>query len=306
MTDDKNCNAGKPSFLLSEHKQLYIAMQWKHDNTAPTPYCMLCFKEAWSASHFYSNMHLIKIVTQPYEWTSDWKDPTSIQTVGLQDPRTHGITFPSLAQDYDKQLPVQAHLPCHAEGLNVPQCEFRTSFCKYVSPSCIPEDTQMVPQPSRQPLQSPGGQDVVDYLTKLHVKFSEAKKITATLEEYQVHQQEANAGNEQKIQDQFHTIDEKFDAHNKSVMDHIMTVERRALRQQLELDKERLKSASSGSCWTKWFGQHGCWSGFCGNNCCWSDYIGSSSSTGAAPAAPAAALAPALAPAAAPATPTAA
>ena len=67
MMDDKNCNAGKPSFLLNEYKQLYIAMQWKHDNTAPTPYCMLCGKEAWSASHFYSTTHLNKIVTQPYE-----------------------------------------------------------------------------------------------------------------------------------------------------------------------------------------------------------------------------------------------
>ena len=164
----------------------------------------------------------------------------------------------------------------------------------------------MVPQPSRQPLQSPGGQDVVEYLTKLHVKFSEVKKRVATLEKQQLHQQEANAGNEQKIQDQLHTIYEKFDAHKKSVMDHIMTVERRALRQQLELDKERLKSASSGSCWTKWSGQNGCWSGFCGKHRCWSGFNGSSSSTGAATAAPAAALAPALAPAAAPAIPTAA
>ena len=64
----------------------------------------------------------------------------------------------------------------------------------------------------------------------------------------------------------------------KSVMEHIMTAERRALKQQLELDNERalkqqleldnerLKSASSGSCWTQWFGQNGCWSGFCGKN----------------------------------------
>ena len=102
MADDKNCSAGKPSFLLNEYKQLYIAMQWKHDNTAPTPYCMLCSKEAWSASHFYSNTHLNNIVTRPYEWTSDWRDPPSIQQVGIQDPRTHGITFPSLAQAYDK------------------------------------------------------------------------------------------------------------------------------------------------------------------------------------------------------------
>ena len=113
---------------------------------------------------------------------------------------------------------------------------------------------------------------MVEYLTKLHVKFSEAKKILATLETHQLHQQEANAGNEQEIQDQLHTMYEKFGAHEKSVMDHIMTVERRALRQQLELDNERLKSASSGSCWTTWFGQNGCWSGFCGKLCCWSGY----------------------------------
>jgi hypothetical protein len=106
--------------------------------------------------------------------------------------------------------------------------------------------------------------------TSRNGKFSEVKKRVATLEKQQLHQQEANAGNEQNIQDQLHKIYEKLDAHEKSVMEHIMTVERRwlkqhfeldnerALKQQLELDNERSKSASSGSCWTKWFGQNGC------------------------------------------------
>ena len=103
MADDKNCNAGKPSFLPNGYKQLHIAPQWKHDNTAPTAYCMLCAKEAWSASHVYSNLHSNRIVARPYHWTSEWMDPPSFQEVGIQDPRTHGITFPSLAQEYDKK-----------------------------------------------------------------------------------------------------------------------------------------------------------------------------------------------------------
>jgi hypothetical protein len=112
MADDKYCNAGKPSFLLNEYKQLYIAMQWKHDNGAPTAYCKLCNKEAWSPTHIYCNQHLGHLLERPYNWTEEWHDPPSLEETGIQDPRVNGITFASLAEFvFTKKCPCKHTCP---------------------------------------------------------------------------------------------------------------------------------------------------------------------------------------------------
>ena len=86
-------------------------MQWKHDNVAPTAYCKLCGKEAWSATHIYSNQHLGRLLDRPYTWTGEWQDPPSLEETGIQDPRLNGITFTSLVEEFYNNWPVQAHMP---------------------------------------------------------------------------------------------------------------------------------------------------------------------------------------------------
>ena len=200
MVEDKQLNNGTPKFLVNAYKQLYIAMQWKNDNGAPTAYCKLCNKEAWSPTHIYCNQHLGHLLERPYSWTEEWHDPPSLEETGIQDPRVNGITFASLVEDFTK-IGLCKHT-CHPfgkEGLNVPQFVSRTAEA---SPPCPPEDTQM-PQQSRQPQQSLGGQDMdqnlVEYLKRLHEKFNQLKMRVATLEQQQV----GHAEKEQKIQEKF-------------------------------------------------------------------------------------------------------
>ena len=98
MVEDKQLNNGTPKFFVNEYKQLYIAMQWKHDNGAPTAYCNFCNKEAWSPTHIYCNQHLGHLLERPYSWTEEWHDPPSLEETGIQDPRVHGMTFASLVE----------------------------------------------------------------------------------------------------------------------------------------------------------------------------------------------------------------
>ena len=93
-------------------------------------------------------------------------------------------------------------------------------------------------------------QNVVEYLKRLHEKFSQLKMRVATLEQQHV----VHAGKEQKIQEKFQGLmdiskshEVKIDDHKKSVTNHITAVEKRSLRQQIELEKERSKSASSAA-----------------------------------------------------------
>ena len=99
FSDDKQANNGKPAFLINECKQKYMRMHWKHENAGPAPFCALCKKDAWGSSHVYSNTHLNNILTLPYNWSMDSFSPPDPEEIGVQDPRTHGITFRTLAED---------------------------------------------------------------------------------------------------------------------------------------------------------------------------------------------------------------
>ena len=66
-SDDRAANGGSVSLsLLTEYKQKYIEMHFKHANGAPCPYCLLCGQETWSASHMFSAKHLEELLTRPY------------------------------------------------------------------------------------------------------------------------------------------------------------------------------------------------------------------------------------------------
>ena len=47
---------------------------------------------------------------QPYNWSMDWFSPPDPVEIGVQDLRTHGITFSTLAEEWHKDLLVKAHM----------------------------------------------------------------------------------------------------------------------------------------------------------------------------------------------------
>ena len=103
-------------------------------------------------------------------------------------------------------------------------------------------------------------QNLVEYLKRLHEKFSQLKMIVAKLKQQQV----VHAGKEQKIQEKFQGLmdipqsrEVKIDDHKKSVRNHIMAVENNIFETANRvgkgaLEKRKLSQLMDKMVWTKW------------------------------------------------------
>ena len=70
----------------------------------------------------FSNKHMDKLLLRPYSWKHDWHIVPSLEETGIQDPRTHGTSFPAIPEEYYRQWPVKAVLPVWTD-YDVPQLE---------------------------------------------------------------------------------------------------------------------------------------------------------------------------------------
>ena len=81
----------------------------------------------------------------------EWCSVPDLKKAGVQDPRTHGSTFPTLADEFYKQMPVMAYLRSWSEG-NVFQFVFKVEDT--ADPPCHTDDTTSIAeQPAPLPPQ---------------------------------------------------------------------------------------------------------------------------------------------------------
>ena len=99
-------------FLHNEWKQKYIVPYWKHENSAPIPFCCLCNKEA-KRHHFYCDGHLRKIVSDPL---------TTLSKTQWCTPPEPKHSFRGNNQNYPS-LPEQEEARIAQKGNNVGICD---------------------------------------------------------------------------------------------------------------------------------------------------------------------------------------
>ena len=86
-------------FLHNEWKQKYIVPFWKHDNSAPIPFCCLCNKEA-KRHHFYCSGHLRNVLSDPLARKDQWHTPPETQ----HSFRGHNRHYPSLPEQEEAHI----------------------------------------------------------------------------------------------------------------------------------------------------------------------------------------------------------
>ena len=179
---------------------MHMRMQWKHDNGGPTPFCALCSKEAWGHSHVYSNMHLNKVLTQPYNWSGEWTSPPTPEDAGVQNLRTHGQVSDTLPKQQGgiPDWSVKAYMPpwgadnqahfVSNDNTADPHCHTVVTTPMAEQPAPLPPLMVSVPSEhihlATQPQQAPISSDLDDlnqYLKKLQDCFKNVQKDVVEL-----------------------------------------------------------------------------------------------------------------------------
>ena len=87
LVDDKQLNNGTPKFLVNEYKQMYIAMQWKHDNGAPLLIANFVIKKPGAPPTYIATSI----------WGISWNGPTPGLTNGMIRPHWKKLESRTLA-----------------------------------------------------------------------------------------------------------------------------------------------------------------------------------------------------------------